>query len=86
MFDEPLLAGGPAGVRQLLHRALLDGAHRIVVDLAAVRSLPSPALAGLLWAHGVCRSRGGGVVLRGADRRTHDMLRRTGLGYLLPCR
>jgi anti-anti-sigma factor len=82
-LDEALLADGLADARWLLHQALLGGARRIVVDLARVDSLASPALASFLWAHRICRARGGGVVLRGADRRTADMLRRTGLWRVL---
>ena len=82
-LDEALLADGLADVRWLLHDALLAGARRIVVDLSCVHSLGSPALASFLWAHRICRARGGAVVLRGADRRTRDMVRRTGLSRVL---
>jgi anti-anti-sigma factor len=82
-LDEALLADGLADARWLLHDALLAGARRIVVDLSLVHSLGSPALASFLWAHRICRARGGGVVLRGADRRTRDMLYRTGLWRVL---
>ncbi|MGY1843659.1 STAS domain-containing protein [Modestobacter sp. SYSU DS0875] len=74
---------GLADVRWLLHQALLGGARRIVVDLTEVPHLASPALASFLWAHRICRARGGAVVLRGADRRTQDVLRRTGLQHVL---
>jgi len=82
-LDETLLADGLADVRWLLHDALLAGARRIVVDLSRVHSLGSPALASFLWAHRLCRARGGAVVLRGADRRTRDMVHRTGLWRVL---
>lgn len=82
-LDEALLADGLADVRWLLHDALLAGARRIVVDLSRVQSLGSPALASFLWAHRMCRARGGSVVLRGADRRTRDMVHRTGLWRVL---
>jgi anti-anti-sigma factor len=82
-LDEALLADGLADVRWLLHDALLAGARRIVVDLSRVHSLGSPALASFLWAHRMCRARGGAVVLRGADRRTRDMVHRTGLWRVL---
>jgi anti-anti-sigma factor len=82
-LDEALLADGLADVRWLLHDALLAGARRIVVDLSQVHSLDSPALASFLWAHRVCRARGGAVMLRGADRRTRDMVHRTGLWRVL---
>ena len=82
-LDEALLADGLADVRWLLHDALLAGARRIVVDLSRVQSVGSPALASFLWAHRTCRARGGAVVLRGADRRTRDMVHRTGLWRVL---
>jgi anti-anti-sigma factor len=82
-LDEALLADGLADVRWLLHDALLGGARRIVVDLSRVQTLGSPALASFLWAYRICRARGGAVVLRGADRRTRDMVRRTGLWRVL---
>ncbi|MGY1808677.1 STAS domain-containing protein [Blastococcus sp. SYSU D00669] len=82
-LDDGVLADGFADARWLLHDALLAGARRIVVDLSRVGSLGSPALASFLWAHRVCRARGGAVVLRGADRRTRDMLHRTGLWRVL---
>ena len=78
-----LLADGLADARWLLHDALLAGARRIVVDLSRVPRLASPALASFLWAHRICRARGGALVLRGADRRTRDMLHRTGLWRVL---
>ena len=78
-LDDALLAEGLADVRWLLHDALLAGARRLVVDLSAVRVLSSSAVASLLWAHRTCRARGGGVVLRGANRRTEELLHRTGL-------
>ena len=78
-----LLADGLADARWLLHDALLAGARCIVVDLSRVTRLASPALASFLWAHRICRARGGALVLRGADRRTRDMLHRTGLWRVL---
>lgn len=80
---EVLVADGLADARWLLHDALLSGARRVVIDLTGVHQLASPALASFLWAHRTCRARGGALVLRGADRRTHDMLRRTGLSHVL---
>jgi anti-sigma B factor antagonist len=82
-LGEVLVADGLADARWLLHEALLSGARRVVVDLSRVHQLASPALASFLWAHRICRGRGGALVLRGADRRTHDMLRRTGLSHVL---
>jgi anti-anti-sigma factor len=82
-LDEALLADGLADVRWLLHDALLAGARRIVVDVSRVHSLGSPALASFLWAHRMCRARGGAVVLRGVDPRTAALLQRTGLERVL---
>ena len=77
------LRDGIADLRWLLHDALLAGARRVVVDLDGVQQLTSPAVASLLSAHRTCRARGGGVVLRGANRRTQDLLSRTGLWRVL---
>jgi anti-anti-sigma factor len=78
-LDDTMLLDGLADVRWLLYDALLAGARRLVVDVSGVRHLSSSAVATFLWAHRTCRARGGAVVLRGADRRTEDLLRRTGL-------
>ena len=82
-LSDELLADGIADIRWLLHDALLAGARRVVVDLSGVQQLSSPAVASLLSAHRVCRARGGAVVLRGANRRTLDLLHRTGLWRVL---
>ena len=78
-LTDELLVDGLADLRWLLHDALLAGARRLVVDLSDVRQLSSTAVASFLWAHRTCRARGGAVVLRGVNRRTLDLLRRTGL-------
>ncbi|RBY74931.1 anti-sigma factor antagonist [Blastococcus sp. TF02-09] len=82
-LDDALFADGLADVRWLLHDALLAGARRLLVDLTRVQHLSSTAVASLLWAHRICRARGGTVVLRGANRRTLDLLHRTGLERVL---
>ena len=82
-LSDELLADGLAEVRWLLHDALLAGARRLVIDLAQVEHLSSPAVASFLSAHRTCRARGGTVVLRGANRRTLDLLHRTGLWRVL---
>jgi len=82
-LSEAVVGDGLADARWLLHEALLSGARRIVVDLSLVSQVASPALASFLWAHRICRARGGSVALRGADRRTEEMLRRTGLQHVL---
>jgi anti-anti-sigma regulatory factor len=78
-LDDALLADGLADVRWLLLGTLHAGARSLVVDLSGVQRLPDAVVAVLLWAHRICRVRGGAVVLRGADGRTEEMLRRTGL-------
>jgi anti-anti-sigma factor len=78
-LSDDMLADGLADVRWLLHDALLAGARRLIVDLSRVQALSSTAVASFLWAHRTCRARGGAVVLRGPNRRTEDLLQRTGL-------
>lgn len=83
VLSDDLLADGLADVRWLLHDALLAGARRLVIDLTRLQHLSSSAVASFLWAHRICRARGGTVVLRGPNRRTLDLLRRTGLWRVL---
>jgi anti-anti-sigma factor len=82
-IDDAMLEDGLADLRWLLHDALLAGARHVVVDLGGVQQLSSPIVATLLSAHRACRARGGAVVLRGANRRTEDLLCRTGLWRVL---
>lgn len=82
-LDDALLTDGLADARWLLHDALLAGARRLTVDVSRVQNLASPALASLLSAHRTCRARGGAIVLRGANRRTLELLHRTGLWRVL---
>lgn len=82
-LDDGRLADGPLGVRWLLLGTLHAGARSLVVDLSQAQRLPDSTVAVLLWAHRICRSRGGAVVLRGADGRTEELLRRTGLWRVL---
>lgn len=82
-LSDALLADGLADVRWLLHDAMLAGARRLVVDIGEVEHLSSSAVASFLSAHRTCRARGGGVVLRGANRRSRDLLHRTGLWRVL---
>ena len=83
LLTEDVLADGVADIRWLLHDALLTGARRVVVDVREVERLSSPVAASLLSAHRTCRARGGSVVVRGANRQTLDLLRRTGLWRVL---
>jgi anti-anti-sigma factor len=78
-LSDDMLADGLADVRWLLHDALMAGARRVIVDLSRVQVLSSTAVASFLSAHRTLRSRGGAVVLRGPNRRTEDLLLRTGL-------
>lgn len=82
-LTDELLADGLADVRWLLHDALLAGGRHLIVDLGGVNQLSSPAVASFLSAHRTCRARGGSVVLRAANRRTIDLLHRTGLWRVL---
>jgi anti-anti-sigma factor len=77
------VSDGLADLRWALHDALLAGARRLVLDVSDVSSLSSSAVASFLAAHRTCRARGGGVVLTGANRRTEDLLHRTGLWRVL---
>lgn len=70
---------GRDGLKWQLSAHLATGARCIVADVSAVRWLSSTAVAALLGAHRVCRARGGTIVVRNANRRTLDVLNRTGL-------
>lgn len=74
-----MVTHGLADLRWALHDALLAGARRLVLDVSDVPNLSSSAVASFLAAHRTCRARGGGVVLTGVNRRTEEMLHRTGL-------
>ena len=74
---------GVAELRWRLRDQILSGVRVLVVDVSAVRQLSSTAVAALLGAHRSCRARGGGVIIRNPNRRTLDLLRRTGLWRVL---
>lgn len=74
---------GVAELRWRLRDHILSGVRVLVVDVSAVRQLSSTAVAALLGAHRSCRARGGGVIIRNPNRRTQDLLRRTGLWRVL---
>jgi anti-anti-sigma regulatory factor len=78
-----IAAGGLADARWLLHDALLSGARTVVVDLDGVPALPPGTLSTFVWAHRICRARGGGVVLRGAGPGVTGALQRSGLWRVL---
>lgn len=71
-----------ADLRWNLRHLLMSGVRDIVVDVAGLRQLSSTCVAALLSTHRICRIRGGGVVLRTPNRRTLDLLRRTGLHHV----
>ncbi|GAB3408280.1 STAS domain-containing protein [Flindersiella endophytica] len=76
--DETVIEGRN-GLDRQLRTHLATGARFVVADVSAVRRLSSTAVAALLGAHRVCRARGGSVVVRNANRRTRDVLSRSGL-------
>lgn len=82
-LSDATMADGLADLRWTLHDALLAGARNLVVDLSDVESLSSSAVASFLVAHRTCRARGGAVILTGFNRRTEDLLHRTGLWRVL---
>jgi anti-anti-sigma factor len=82
-LTDAMVFDGLADLRWALHDALLAGARRLVLDVSDVQCLSSSAVASFLAAHRTCRARGGGVVLVGANRRTEDLLHRTGLWRVL---
>lgn len=76
---DALLARGLSGLRWQLRDIVMDGAYLVVIDVSEVEQISSHLLAALLDTHRACRRRGGGVVIRHANRRTSELLRRTGL-------
>lgn len=82
-LDDRLIADGLADVRWALLGTLHAGARSLVVDVSRVQHLPDAVVAVLVSAHRICRARGGALVLRGADPRTEQLLRRTGLWRVL---
>jgi anti-anti-sigma factor len=81
LTDETFVEG-MAGLRWQLRAHLANGARYLLVDVSKVRHLSSTALAALLGAHRVCRTRGGAVVLCNPSRKTLDLLTRTGLDHV----
>jgi anti-anti-sigma factor len=70
---------GLPDLRRELHDLVLAGGSHIVADVSGVHRLSSTTLAALLYVHRRCRARGGGVVLRGCNDATLDLLHRNGL-------
>ena len=77
--SEALLARGMTGLRWQLSDIVMQGAYLVVIDLSEVEQVSSQLLSALLGTHRTCHRRGGGVVIRHANRRTSELLRRTGL-------
>ncbi|GAB2642897.1 STAS domain-containing protein [Kribbella swartbergensis] len=73
------LDGGLPALRWQLRELVMEGACLVVVDVSEIGQISSTLLAALLDTHRVCRRRGGGVVIRHANRKMTDVLRRTGL-------
>lgn len=79
VLDDAGLLRGVADLRWRLDDLLPHGAHALVVDIHGLTRLSSQTLAALLWAQRRCRLRGGHVRLLGANRRSRELLARTGL-------
>ena len=73
---------GLAGMRSQLRSVVQAGARVIVADVGELPKLSSTAVAALLSTHRICRTRGGGVVIRRPNRRVLDLLKRTGLNHV----
>lgn len=78
LTDESL-RDGIASLRWGLDRLLADGQSTLVVDLGGLERLSAPAVAAMLWAKRRCLARRVEMVVRCPNRRTLEMLRRTGL-------
>jgi len=81
-LNEDALLRGLSDLTGRLGDLLPAGACRLVVDISGLDRLSSATLAALLRAQRLCRSRGGHVVIRGANRRCREVFARTGLSYL----
>ena len=79
VLDDAGLLRGVADLRWRLDDLLPHGAQALVVDIHGLTRLSSQTLAALLWAQRRCRLRGGHVRLVGANRRSRELLARTGL-------
>ncbi|NLT56544.1 MAG: STAS domain-containing protein [Actinomycetales bacterium] len=82
-LSDAMLRDGVADLRWRLRELVLSGARIIVVDIGSAGVLSSSAVAAMLSAHRACRARGGRLVIHNPDRRTLDLLRRTGLWRVL---
>jgi anti-anti-sigma factor len=78
-LTDDLMGEGLTNLRWQLRDLVMDGACLVVIDVSELDQISSTLLAALLDTHRVCRSRGGRVVIRHADRKAADLLHRTGL-------
>lgn len=78
-LTDTTLLRGLSTLRWNLDELLTGRRPVLLVDISGLQRLSSPTLAALLRAQRVCRGRGGGVVLRGANNRCLDVLTGTGL-------
>ncbi len=78
-ISEAEVAAGLTALRWQLNDLVMDGACLVVIDVSDLDQMSSTLLAALLDTHRICRRRGGGVVIRHANRRAADALHRTGL-------
>jgi anti-sigma B factor antagonist len=79
VIEEDVSGGDVSTLRWQLHDIVLAGTTHVVADVSSVHRLSSATLATLLGVHRRCRARGGGVVLRGCNAATLDLLYRNGL-------
>lgn len=84
VLDDRALPAGLSRLRLVVRDAFLDGEAKVVVDIAGLHRLSSATVAALLWANRHCGQRGGTVVLRDPSDSSLAVLRRTGLGDVLP--
>lgn len=75
-------ATGVAELRSAVVQVLRSGVPVLLVDLRRVGRMSSTTISALLWAQRRCRSQGGAVILRGADRRNARLLQRSGLSRI----
>ncbi|WP_327640812.1 STAS domain-containing protein [Kribbella sp. NBC_00482] len=73
------LGSGLTALRWRLRDLVMDGTCLVIIDVTDLDQISSTLLAALLDTHRVCKRRGGGVVIRHANRKMTDVLRRTGL-------
>jgi anti-anti-sigma factor len=68
-------AAAAAGIRSVLHAAVLDGAGELTVDMAGVEALDAVGLGVLMGTHRLAVSNGRALVLTGCGPRITRLLR-----------